>query len=95
VPERPITSLGSAIFAFLAAGVFATIEEAQGALCPPLRAVNPDPAEHAVYDRLYALYHPLYFSMGAPGSAAVPVGHILPTLRGLAEQVRTGKRGGA
>ena len=34
VPERPITSLGSAIFAFLAAGTFATIEEAQRALCP-------------------------------------------------------------
>src|SRR5208282_4243306 len=43
VPERSITSLGSAIFAFLAAETFKTIEEAQGALCPPYRTVRPDP----------------------------------------------------
>ena len=37
VPERPITSLGSSLFAFLAAGTFATLEEAQQALCVPFR----------------------------------------------------------
>ena len=34
VPNGDVTSLGSAIFAFLAAGTFDTIEEAQDALCP-------------------------------------------------------------
>ncbi len=34
VPESDITSLGSAIFAFLAAGTFKTIEDAQDALVP-------------------------------------------------------------
>ena len=34
VPERDVTSLGSAIFAFLAAGTFRSIEEAQAALSP-------------------------------------------------------------
>ena len=36
VPEGEVTSLGSAIFAFLAAGTFKTVEEAQDALCPRL-----------------------------------------------------------
>ena len=43
VPEDEVTSLGSAIFAFLAAGTFQTIEEAQQALCPSYRTVEPDP----------------------------------------------------
>ncbi len=37
VPQCDVTSLGSAIFAFLAAGTFRTIEEAQAALCPCLQ----------------------------------------------------------
>ena len=67
VPERSITSLGSAIFAFLAAGTFATIEEAQQALCPPYRTVQPDRSVKARYDRLFAHWRKLYFSLGVPG----------------------------
>src|SRR6266513_650309 len=37
VPTKSVTSLGSAIFAFLAAGTFKTIEEAQDKICPPFR----------------------------------------------------------
>ncbi|MFN8580670.1 MAG: ribulokinase [Gemmatimonadaceae bacterium] len=88
VPERPITSLGSAIFAFLAAGVFATIEDAQRALCPPLRAVEPDLNEHAVYNQLFGWYRPLYFALGVPDSPPLPIGHVLPELRRLAGRVR-------
>ena len=40
VPESDVTSLGSAIFAFLAAGAFKTVEEAQDALCPEHRTVE-------------------------------------------------------
>ena len=44
VPQGDVTSLGSAIFAFLAAGAFRTIEEAQDALCPGYQTVAPEEA---------------------------------------------------
>ena len=40
VPEGDVTSLGSVIIAFLAAGDFKSIEEAQDALCPPLQHLH-------------------------------------------------------
>ena len=40
VPSKSVTSLGSAIFAFLAAGTFKTIEEAQKKICPPNRRLR-------------------------------------------------------
>src|SRR4029079_7440443 len=64
VPERSITSLGSAIFAFLAAGTFASIEDAQRALCPTYRVIAPQPEAVAVYERLYPIYRALYFGLG-------------------------------
>jgi L-ribulokinase len=88
VPERSITSLGSSIFAFLAAGVFHSIEEAQSKLCPPYRVIEPDPQAHATYDRLYEMYKSLYFAMGTPRSAPIEVGGVLPTLRRIATEVR-------
>ena len=42
VPAGIPTSLGSGIFALLAAGAYKTIEEAQAAVCLPLRTVEPD-----------------------------------------------------
>ncbi len=89
VPESEVTSLGSAIFAFLAAGTFRTIEEAQQALCPKYRTVLPDPSEAAVYEELYPLYRKLYFSMGKPASTAIQIGDVLPTLRKIAAKVRS------
>jgi len=73
VPETDVTSLGSAIFAFLAAGKFKTVEQAQEALCPEYRAVEPDPASAKVYEELYQHYRELYFAFGAAD--------VLPTLR--------------
>ena len=87
VPERPVTGLGSAIFAFMAAGAFETIDEAQRALCPPYRVIAPVPAQAAIYDRLYALYRELYFAFGRPSGSA-KVGHVLPELRRIAAEVR-------
>jgi L-ribulokinase len=84
IPERPITSLGSAIFAFLAAGTFSTVEAAQQALCPPHRRVTPNAASRSVYDRLFGLYRDLYFGLGDPKSAPVSIGHVLPELRRIA-----------
>jgi len=80
VPERPIPSLGAAIFALHAAGAYPSVEEAQRALCPSYRRVDPDPAEHEVYDRLFALFEPLYFGLGRPDAEAIRVGQVLPEL---------------
>jgi L-ribulokinase len=88
VPEKPITSLGSALFAFLAAGTFKTLEDAQKALCPSYRTVNPDPAAAKVYDELYSLYKPLYFTFGGAHSRALPEGRVLPSLREIAARTR-------
>ena len=76
----------------LAADVFPTVLAAQAALCPPLRAVEPDSASHAEYEELYVLYRALYFAMGDPRSSAIPLGHVLPNLRALASRVNTGGR---
>ncbi|MFI5239430.1 MAG: ribulokinase [Gemmatimonadales bacterium] len=94
VPARSITGLGSSIFAFLAAGVFDTIEDAQHALCPPLRVIEPNPRERATYERLYAMYRSLYFAMGDPSSPAVHVGAVLPELSRIAAEVQA-RHGGS
>jgi L-ribulokinase len=88
VPTSEVTSLGSAIFAFLAAGEFGTIEEAQDALCPGYRVVEPDPEQAATYERLFTLYRKLYFAFGTPGSEGVAVGDVLPALRKTAAGAR-------
>jgi len=88
VPERPITSLGSAIMAFVAAGVFKTIEEGQRALCPSYRITEPNSAEHETYEELFGLYKSLYFGLGRPDSECVKLGHVLPELRRIAAAVR-------
>src|SRR4029079_4991386 len=68
VPKGDVTSLGSAIFAFLAAGTFQTVEEAQAALCPDHTVIQPQAGEAAVYEELYPLYRKLYFSFGQRNS---------------------------
>ncbi|HMI53421.1 MAG TPA: ribulokinase [Candidatus Saccharimonadales bacterium] len=78
VPSQKITSLGSAIFAFLAAGIFATIEETQKQICPPHVVFEPQPEAQAVYDRLYRMYRRLYFDFGNPTETTF--GSILPDL---------------
>ncbi|HET9087389.1 MAG TPA: ribulokinase [Acidobacteriaceae bacterium] len=88
VPSGDVTSLGSAIFAFLACGDYATVEEAQDALCPPYETYLPEGREVALYDRLYPLYRAIYFSLGQPEGPAVSLGHILPGLRELAHEAR-------
>lgn len=84
VPTSEVTSLGSAIFAFLAAGAFGSIEEAQDSLCPSYRTVEPDPAAAQVYQRLYTLYKKLYFGLGQAGAPPVALGDVLPELRRVA-----------
>jgi L-ribulokinase len=90
VPEDDVTSLGSAIMAFMAAGAFESIEAAQQALCPRYRTIEPEPRDRAAYQQLYALYRKLYFAFGKPDSELVEIGEVLPELRRLAAQVRQG-----
>ena len=63
VPKSDITSLGSAIFAFLAAGVFDSLDEAQTAMSPGYDVVEPDTADTAAYQDLYAKFRELYFKL--------------------------------
>jgi len=86
LPEQDTTSLGAAIFAFLAAGAFSSIEEAQQALCPKLRAIDPDPRKVRIYRELFDSFRALYFALGNEGSAAIPLGKLLPRLRRIAEE---------
>jgi L-ribulokinase len=85
VPETSVTSLGSAVFAFMAAGTFKTIEEAQDKVCPQYKIYEPEAAEQPVYDDLYRLFSRLYFVFG---EKAADLGDVLPGLIGIAESRR-------
>jgi L-ribulokinase len=82
VPTKSVTSLGSAIFAFLAAGTFKTIEEAQDRICPLFRTFEPDPPEQRIYDDLYRFFSRMYFAFGKGNGE---MGHVLPGLIHIAE----------
>ena len=84
VPAGVPTSLGSGIFALLAAGVYPTIEAAQDAVCLPLRTVEPNAAYAAIYGRLFRLYRDLYFALGSRNAKPVALGAVLPELRSIA-----------
>ena len=88
VPQSDVTSLGSAIFAFLAAGTFKTVEEAQDALCPSYKTVAPDARSAAIYEELFPIYRRLYFAMGRKDADAIEIGSVLPALRRIAAQAR-------
>jgi L-ribulokinase len=78
VPSKSVVSLGSAIFAFLAAGTFQTVEEAQDKICSPNRTFTPAAGAQRTYAQLYPLYNKLYFTLGRSGGDGL--GEILPTL---------------
>jgi L-ribulokinase len=86
VPSALPTSLGSSIFAFVAAGAFPTIEKAQASQCPSHKTVEPEPRAHAVYEHLYPLYRKLYFGLGARSANPVALGDVLPELRRIARE---------
>ena len=79
LPEKESTSVGAAIFAFLAAGAFDSVEAAQEALCPGYRVVEPDAGESVACERLHEIYRKLYFELGK--------GDILPSLRSIRQDV--------
>jgi L-ribulokinase len=66
VPGKDVTGLGSAIFAFLAARTFGSVEEAQTALSPGYRMIEPSPEGVQVYEELFPKFRELYFTLGRP-----------------------------
>jgi len=86
VPQSDVTSLGSVIFAFLAAGTFRSIEEAQDALCPQYRVVAPDAGSVGTYKELYGLYKKIYFGFGSNNAEPIHAGDVLPALRRIAAE---------
>jgi L-ribulokinase len=88
VPKGIPTSLGSGIFALMSAGAYKTIEEAQAAVCLPLRTVEPDAKAAAVYEQLYRHYRDVYFALGSRDAKPVALGKVLPELRKIAAGVQ-------
>jgi L-ribulokinase len=88
VPKGDVTGLGSAIFAFLAAGVFPSIQKAQESLCPEYLTFEPQRPSRAAYEELYDHYRRLYFALGTKDSGPVALGNVLPLLRRLAATSR-------
>jgi len=86
VAEGDVTSLGSVIFAFLAAGEFASVEEAQDALCPPFVTFTPQPTEAARAEKLYQLFRRAYFALGTRDAAPAALGDILPMLQRIRKE---------
>ena len=64
VPTADTTSLGAAIFAFLAAGSFRSVDEAQDALAPRYRVIEPVPGDVGIYEDLFGRFREWYFSLG-------------------------------
>jgi L-ribulokinase len=91
VPNKSVISLGSAIFAFLAAGTCKTMEEAQDKICPSYRTFTPNVAAQQTYENLYPLFNKLYFTLGRPGSDGI--GEVLPKLIALAESANHKDKG--
>ena len=81
VPDGIPTSIGSGIFAQLAAGIFPTIEEAQSHMCLKHKSYLPNPSNAAVYEQLYHLYRSVYFAFGDDSAPASKLADVLPKLR--------------
>jgi len=78
VPSGKVTGLGSAIFAFMAAGAFKSIAEAQDKICPKFTVYEPQPETRQAYRELYELYRRIYFEFGRREGTAF--GDVLPKL---------------
>ena len=89
VPATSPTSIGSGIFAFLAAGTFARIEDGQKAMCPSHVVYEPRRESVAIYEELYRLYQKVYFSMGDDCSVPSELGSVLPQLKRIATKARS------
>ena len=93
VPKGDVTSLGSAIFAFLAAGTFQTIEEAQDALCPDVSTIEPEPDAAAdVRGAVSAVPRAVFCASASGGRSRSEIGD--DSARAAAHRGGGGARGG-
>ncbi len=81
VPDGIPTSIGSGIFAQLAAGIFPSIEEAQSRMCLKHKSYLPKPENVAIYELLYPLYRSVYFAFGDESASIATLAQVLPKLR--------------
>ncbi len=88
VPDSTPTSIGSGIFAQLAAGIFTSIEEAQSRMCPGHKVYVPRVEAAELYEQMYALYRQVYFSFGDRTSVPTNLSHVLRELREIAAVAR-------
>jgi L-ribulokinase len=87
VPSSKVTGIGSAVFAFLAAGTFPTIEACQDQICPAYTEFTPHPEESKIYHELYPLFRRIYFDFGKPSQDG-SFGDLLPKLMQIARANR-------
>jgi ribulose kinase len=80
LPRSDVTTLGSAIFAFLAAGTFGSLQEAQMAMSPGYDVVEPHAEDVAAYEPLYARFRALYFTLSETGDAPPTDAELLKAL---------------
>ena len=85
LPSRHTTSLGAALFAFLAAGAFPSLDAAQSALCPAFTQIDPEPRAVKTYNELSDHFQALYFALGQEDSPPAALGRLLPSLRAVAQ----------
>lgn len=79
VPTRSPVGVGACIFAGLAAGAFASVEEGQKALGAPTETYRPRVEASARYDALFDMFSSVYFGFGAGEPVALET--VLPRLR--------------
>lgn len=84
VPMGDVTGLGAAIFAFLAAGIFPSVDAAQQALCPAHHIFEPQAASEPIYAELFDCFRRLYFGLGKTEPFSTDLTGILRTVRRLA-----------
>jgi L-ribulokinase len=88
VPDGIPTSIGSGIFAQLAADIFPSIEDAQNHMCLKHKSFLPNPGNVALYEELYRLYRGVYFAFGDDSESAFRLAEVLPQLRQCASRSR-------
>jgi L-ribulokinase len=86
VPDGIPTSLGSGIFAMLAAGIFPTVEAAQEKLCLGTRTYTPQPEAVETYEALYRHFRRLYMSFGTGVQQNVDLRETFHDLQTIAAQ---------
>ncbi len=88
VPRGDVTGLGSAIFAFVAAGTFRNVEGAQRAMCLDYQVFEPESSSRVIYEEMFEHFQRLYFAFGQENGGPIELGPTLPMLRRLAASAR-------